>query len=93
VARVLTSPYTRCRQSVEPLAATLDLPVEERSELAEGSTRADVHALAKELGAATAVLCTHGDVIGEVLGEEPEKGSTWVLDGGLRRGEYLPPPA
>ena len=93
VERVLTSPYTRCRQSVEPLAAALDLPVEERSELAERSTGADVHALARELGAATAVLCTHGDVIGEVLGEEPEKGSTWVLDGGLRRGEYLPPPA
>ena len=93
MGRVLTSPYTRCRQSVEPLAAALGLPVEERSELAEGSTGVDVEALTRELGAATAVLCTHGDVIGEVLGEEPEKGSTWVLDGGLDRREYLPPPA
>jgi phosphohistidine phosphatase SixA len=93
VERVLTSPYTRCRQSVEPLAAALGLPVEERSELAEGSTSADVDALARELGATTAVLCTHGDVIDDVLGEESEKGSTWVLDGGLGRRAYLPPPA
>jgi phosphohistidine phosphatase SixA len=93
VQRVLTSPYTRCRQSVEPLAAALGLPVEERPELAEGSTRAEVGALAKELGAATAVLCTHGDIIDDVLGEEPEKGSTWVLDGDLGRRAYLPPPA
>ena len=41
----------------------------------------------------TAVLCTHGDILGLLLGEEPEKGSTWVVDveagGGLTRREYL----
>ena len=36
VERVLTSPYVRCRQTVDPLAETLGLAVEERVELAEG---------------------------------------------------------
>ena len=97
VQRVLTSPYVRCRQTVEPLAGSLGLPVEERSELAEGSTTEDVLALVGSLDGETAVLCTHGDVVIELLGEEAKKGSTWVLDespsGGLDRREYLPPPA
>ena len=97
VERVLTSPYVRCRQSVEPLAAALDLPVEERSELAEGVGRDEPWSLVAELGATTAVLCSHGDILDFLLGEEPPKGSTWVVeaevDGGLRRRQFLPPPA
>jgi len=97
VGRVLTSPYVRCRQSIEPLARALDLPVEERVGLAEGAGEAEIRALVAELAGTTAVLCTHGDVLGLLLGEEPEKGSTWVVaadaDGGLARREYLPPPA
>jgi 8-oxo-dGTP diphosphatase len=97
VERVLTSPFVRCRQSVEPLAASLGLPVEERSELAEGVTEAELGALVAELADSTAVLCTHGDVLCLLLGEEPEKGSTWVAEtgsaGGLDRRSYLPPPA
>ena len=97
VERVLTSPYVRCRQSVEPLAAALALPVEERAELAEGVTRDEPWALVEELGATVAVLCSHGDILGFLLGEEPPKGSTWVVDadpdgGALRRRRFLPPP-
>jgi len=96
VERVLTSPLVRCRRSVEPLADAVGLPVEERPELAEGASRAETLALVAELGEETAVLCTHGDVVAALLGEESEKGSTWVLDpgsdGGLSRREYLPPP-
>jgi phosphohistidine phosphatase SixA len=95
VGRVLTSPYVRCRQTVEPLAEGLGLPVEERLELAEGAGAAGVLRLAGELGEAVAVLCTHGDVVAAVLGEESEKGSTWVLepddDGRLSPREYLRP--
>jgi 8-oxo-dGTP diphosphatase len=98
VERVLTSPYVRCRQSVEPLAASLGLPVEERAELAEGAGRDETWALAAELGATTAVLCSHGDILGFLLDEEPPKGSTWVVDaepggGLLRRRRFLPPPS
>jgi phosphohistidine phosphatase SixA len=97
VQRILTSPYVRCRQTVESLARALGLPAEERPELAEGSTSEDVLGLVGSLDGATGVLCTHGDVVIELLGEESKKGSTWVLevapDGGLARREYLPPPA
>jgi 8-oxo-dGTP diphosphatase len=97
VERVFTSPYVRCRESVEPLAAELGLPVEERSELAEGASEAELAALLRRLGDATAVLSTHGDVIAALLGEELEKGATQVLafgpDGDVERRELLPPPA
>ena len=96
VRRVLTSPHVRCRQTIEPLAGSLGLAVEERSELAEGSGADDVLELIGSLDSETAVLCTHGDVVFELLGEESKKGSTWVLeerpDGGLDRREYLAPP-
>ena len=86
----------RCRRR-EPRARSLGLPVEERSELAEGSTPEDVLDLVRSLDGETAVLCTHGDVVSEVLGEESKKGSTWVLDvgadGSLERRDYIAAPA
>jgi 8-oxo-(d)GTP phosphatase len=97
VQRIVTSPYVRCRQTVEPLARALELPVEERAELAEGSTAEDALRLVGSLDGETAVLCTHGDVVYELLGEASKKGSTWVLDadgdGSLERRDYIPPPA
>jgi 8-oxo-(d)GTP phosphatase len=97
VQRVLTSPYVRCRQTVEPLASSLGLPIEERPELAEGSTADDVRRLVDSLDGETAVLCTHGDVVSKVLGEESKKGSTWVLDvgqdGSFEQRDYIAAPA
>jgi 8-oxo-dGTP diphosphatase len=97
VQRILTSPYIRCRQTVEPLARALGRPIEERPELAEGSTAEDALRLVGSLDGQAAVLCTHGDVVYELLGEESKKGSTWVLDadedGSLERRVYIPPPA
>ena len=94
IDRICSSPYVRCRQTVEPLALALDLAIEERDELAEGAGRYAPLALAFELGEQTAVLCTHGDVIFDLLGEETKKGSTCVLelvDGQVVRRGYLPP--
>jgi broad specificity phosphatase PhoE len=93
---ILSSGAVRCVQTVEPLARALGLEVEERKMLAEGADADDVLRLVSSLPDDVVVLCTHGDVIQEVLGEETAKGSTWVLrfDGDqLTRGEYLPPPA
>jgi phosphohistidine phosphatase SixA len=95
VERVLTSPFVRCRQTVDPLAEALGLAVEERVELAEGAGAAAVVQLVGRLHEAVSVLCTHGDVVAAVLGEESEKGSAWLLepeaDGGLSPREYVRP--
>ena len=94
IERICSSPYIRCRQTVEPLAEGLGLKIEERDELAEGAGRWAALALARELSESTPVLCTHGDIVLALLGEESKKGSTWVLelaDSELIRIEYLPP--
>lgn len=94
--RVLSSPYLRCTQTVEPLAAALGLTVEEADELAEGAGRERALALLSRLGTETAVLCTHGDLVEELVGTESTKGSTWLLGtaaNGFRPLECFPPPA
>jgi phosphohistidine phosphatase SixA len=94
--RVLSSPYLRCRQTVEPLADALGLELESRPELAEGAAVTEVVGLAESLGDEEPVLCTHGDVVEALVGEESKKGSVWVLgvEGEtLMRLEYLPPRA
>ncbi len=105
--RVLTSPYDRCVETVQPLAASRGLEVEQADVLAEGSPASAVRALLRELGTAPAVLCSHGDVIGDLVGRlradgvdlggrvDWQKGSTWALTvdaGGVTAGRYLPPP-
>jgi 8-oxo-(d)GTP phosphatase len=93
---ILSSGALRCVQTVKPLARALEQEVEGREELAEGAAADEVLSLVSSLPDDVVVLCTHGDVIQEVLGEESAKGSTWVLrlEGAeLTRVEYLPPAA
>src|SRR5579875_2392373 len=104
--RILSSPFVRCVQTVQPLADRLGVTVEVAEELAEGNGPAAV-ALVRSLADEKVALCTHGDVIPDVLvaladedrvdlGPRPRqaKGSVWVLetDGGhFVRAAYLPP--
>ena len=84
IGRILTSPYVRCVETVEPLAAALGLEIEEAAVLAEGSARAEVLSLLSTVAAGTAV-CSHGDVCHELVGERrTPKGSAWVLEVGAR---------
>jgi 8-oxo-dGTP diphosphatase len=104
VKRIFSSPYVRCVQTVQPLAAKLGLPIEEVAELAEGADDAAT-ALIKSLGEDTAVLCSHGDVVPALLSalaphtyrgldELPiAKGSTWVVDHHRDKATYLEPPS
>lgn len=106
ISRILSSPFQRCMQTVEPLGRARALPVEEAPELAEGMHLAAV-GLADAAAEPGAVLCSHGDVLPALLaalsdgglgiGKEPPlaKGSTWVLEserGRFTRAHYLPPP-
>jgi 8-oxo-dGTP diphosphatase len=106
--RILTSPFVRCVQTVEPLARETGLALETTDALAEGAPARAVTALVADVRGSTALLCTHGDVIGVLLDvlvehdgldlpDEPAcaKGSTWVVDerdGRYSRARYLPPP-
>jgi phosphohistidine phosphatase SixA len=95
--RVLTSPYLRCVQTVEPLAVARRLPLEYRHELGDDAQPQEALALIGELEAAgtRAALCAHGDLIRELLGEALAKGAVAVVDAtatGLAVRQRLSPP-
>ena len=105
--RTLASPYVRCVQTVEPLAHALGVDVEEEPLLAEGSPP-DPLAVQLDRFGEGAVLCSHGDVLGSLIGYlaasgapvDPDvpfrKGATWELDlDGSRvvSARFIPPPA
>lgn len=83
VDRVFTSAYVRCVQTVEPLAAARgDLEVEETDVLAEGGYGAALESFLTGLRGTAAALCSHGDVIPEIVGHDKpcKKGSVWVVE-------------
>ena len=94
-SRLVSSPYVRCVQTFEPLAADRDLEVEIADELAEGAGADEALELMLSLAAAgPAAFCTHGDVMQLSVLELAEaglplreggphdlaKGSTWILE-------------
>jgi len=105
--RLLSSPYIRCVQTVEPFAESLGRKVEEVGELGEGAGAAAL-TLVRSLAASSVALCTHGDITALVLAAIAEedgvdlggsvrhaKGSTWVLEskgGRFVKATYRPPP-
>ena len=104
---ILSSPYVRCLQTVEPLAKQLKIPIEPRTDLAERAGGESILRMAAEFKGRNVVLCTHGDVVEELLehliaqGIVPkarahlEKGSTWMLEelnGRITSAKYRPAP-
>ena len=97
IRHILSSPYVRCTQTVEPLAERLALPVREAAELSEGASADQVANLISGLNGGLAVLCTHGDVIERIVGEDApnRKGGFWILSStakGVAPSRYVPPP-
>jgi 8-oxo-dGTP diphosphatase len=103
---LFSSPFLRCVQTLEPLGKAVGLPVVAHELLAEGvdfiGTVDWMHTL--EDGA---VMCSHGDVIPEVIDalerrgmevsgfRESRKGSVWVLErhnNVFTGGHAWPPP-
>lgn len=109
VARIVSSPAVRCRETVAPLALQRGIPVDADDRLAEfaNSVRIEpVLELIEELPD-DAAICSHGDVIpeliaalerrGMVIASAPSwrKASVWVLDrenGAWSRAIAVPPP-
>jgi 8-oxo-dGTP diphosphatase len=107
ITHVVTSPYVRCVETVTPLAKKVGVDVEISDALAEGATLADSLRLVEKLmHDGDAVICTHGDVLGNLLmhyshlgvelgDDRIEKASVWeldVIDGDVRAARYVPPP-
>ena len=103
---LISSPYLRCVQTLEPLAHLQREPVHIDDRLAEGSGFPAVMELFAALPDG-AVLCSHGDTIPEVidalvrrgceLQSEPDwrKATVWVLrrdDGEFTSARCWPPP-
>jgi 8-oxo-dGTP diphosphatase len=106
LGRVVSSPAERCLQTVQPLAGRLGRPVEASEALGVEGTGAGVLELLERPSLDRAVLCTHGELIGQVFEELQRagielsapprwpKGSTWILeldDGHAWKGTYLEP--
>ena len=107
IEKIYTSPYTRCVQTVEPLADAIGAKVVEHDALAEGPDIDAAYSLADEMVGYNAVLCSHGDVIPAVINRMMwagltlesrfycSKASIWEveLDGGrFTTARYIPPP-
>jgi len=107
IGRVLSSPYVRCVQTVEPLAADRGLELLPTPLLAEGASVDQALSLLASLDDRPAALCGHGREIQALIdrlaaegapiqGTGIAKGSVWVLDrepGRIRSAHYLPAPS
>jgi phosphohistidine phosphatase SixA len=97
IERVVTSPLTRCIETVIPIAESRRLVVEHRNALLPEAHPDAVLELLEDLPNAT-LVCTHREVMLQLFEGEMrcEKGGAWVLE---RAGslwsptEYLPPPS
>jgi broad specificity phosphatase PhoE len=106
VERVVTSPYVRCVETVEAIAAKRNLTIATSDALAEGAPLSEALRVFEKVVDQEAVLCTHGDIVRDLLDHfarhglklrdhRLEKGSVWVLDvtdGEVTGARYQAPP-
>lgn len=92
--RIVSSPFVRCVQSVEPLAAARGLEVEPVDTLAEGADGGQVRSLLADLHGTATAVCGHGPEIHPLFGKT-KKGATVIVEaanGELAELGRLPPP-
>jgi phosphohistidine phosphatase SixA len=80
LARILSSPYDRCIQTVEPLARAYGLEVEIRDELGEERQLEEGVELVRSLLDQDVAVCGHGGLSDELVGVSQKKGETLLLD-------------
>jgi 8-oxo-dGTP diphosphatase len=93
VDRVLSSRFTRCLQTVGPLAERAGVDIEASPALAEEADLDATEALLDDLAGTDAVLCTHGNILEGLLrrlrrrgvhldgpGGGGKKGAAWRLE-------------
>lgn len=107
ITAVYSSPFLRCMQTVEPVARAHRLKVQSEQGLAEGRGLEAAYRFFNDANVDQVVLCTHGDIIWElvedltkrrvlpVFREDFAKGSTWVVEvkaGAPVKARYIPAP-
>jgi phosphohistidine phosphatase SixA/8-oxo-dGTP pyrophosphatase MutT (NUDIX family) len=94
VGRIYSSPYIRCRQTLEPLSRAIDEKVRDEPALAEGANADDLTTRFAALEGKTVAMCSHGAEIASLLEKlvaagalleprpvgQPEKGGVWQLE-------------
>jgi 8-oxo-dGTP diphosphatase len=80
IERILSSPYDRCVQTVEPLAAARGLDIDRREELSEERQGTAGVALARELAGEAVALCVHGGLSDWTFGVRQKKGEILFVD-------------
>jgi 8-oxo-(d)GTP phosphatase len=90
--RIVSSPFDRCVQTVEPLAAARGLEIEHADRLAEGAGAEQVRSLLTGLSGTATAVCGHGPELVPLFGTM-EKGATVVVEAtALCELGRLPPP-
>jgi 8-oxo-dGTP diphosphatase len=91
ITRILSSPYDRCVQTVEPLSRVRGIEIEAREELGEELQADEGASLVGSLLGEEVAICCHGGLSDVVAGERQKKGETLVLDGNARVVARLKP--
>lgn len=79
IERIVSSPFDRCVQTVEPLAASRGLDVEPADDLAEGAGSERVRSLLAGLAGTATAVCGHGPELVPLFGKT-KKGATVVIE-------------
>ncbi len=88
ITAVVASPAARCVETVEPLASSLGLPIDLDARLFEGTDIEESWALVEALieHDEVAVLCSHGDVIPELVRRAKGRGMEVPGKAGCSKG-------
>lgn len=106
IRAIISSPYVRCVETVEPVARARQMDVNSSAALVEGRGLDGLNEFLLDPGLDQVVLSTHGDIVWELVeylvnrrlirpGDGGfEKGSTWVLevDEEVVKAQFLPAP-
>lgn len=86
ISTIMSSPYLRCVQTVEPLAHQRKLAIKPSTALEEGHGLAGLSEFLGDRALDGGVLSTHGDIVFELVEDLVGRGVIKAGDGGYAKG-------